>query len=92
MSVHGIVDLTTPCRALLRSYPCRANRGSVSIPAFQRASPKAADTPVDTSSGEEEEERDRPPVYEEDYNYEAVDWSILPDFVDRVRRRHEYHV
>lgn len=61
-------------------------RGSVCIPGFERANPPAA-----ASEGGEEggaaAERDRPPVYEEDYNYEKMEWKLLPDFVDRVRAR-----
>lgn len=57
-------------------------RGSICIPAFER------DTAPSGSGDEEDpagEGRDRPPVYEEDYNYESKSWKILPDFVDRVR-------
>lgn len=50
-------------------------RGALCIPAFERAHP------VPPLARDES----RFPLDEEDYNYENVEWTVVPDFVDKVR-------
>ncbi|CAN0026951.1 unnamed protein product [Ascophyllum nodosum] len=52
-------------------------RGALCIPAFERAHrvPSPAEDGADPSL----------PLDDEDYNYENVEWKVLPDFVDRVK-------
>ena len=62
-------------------------RGALCIPAFERATPKAPppSSPEGTKDGSDIDSESIP-VYEADYDFEELEWQILPDFVERVRK------
>lgn len=60
-------------------------RGALCIPAFERSTPKAPPPPSPEGTGDGSDVGSGPiPVYEADYDYEELEWKILPDFVERV--------
>lgn len=50
------------------------------MPAFERATPLPAQVELN-----DDDVNDSAPTSAEDDNFEAVEWKVLPDFVDRVR-------
>lgn len=75
------VSRLIPNLSLTHTAMCR---GALCIPAFEIVMPEVEE--AEAGDGEEEGEDADDTVFAPDYNYEDLDYTVKPDFVDTVRR------